>query len=169
MNFNGFETKCVGVLKGKEVQSMIIAVRRWLILLAINMFCSVVRVQLSQVCWGICDVQLHQFVCNNLACVYIVIVALHLVVCHCIILNGFDLDRGKSVSEIPFADFVFKQNCGKILNILLYRDVCWAQPVQIYLWLAGGTHRHVQAEAGVSLIVLSWKFWHQAIAQIQLL
>lgn len=108
INFNGCETKCVGVLKGKEVQSMIIAVRRWLILLAINMFCSVVRVQLSQVCWGICDVQLHQFVCNNLACVYIVIVLLHLVVCHCIILNGFDLDRGKSVSEGPFADFFWK-------------------------------------------------------------
>jgi len=47
MNFIGYETKCVGVLKGKEVQSMIIAVR-WLILLVINMFCSVARVQLSQ-------------------------------------------------------------------------------------------------------------------------
>lgn len=167
MNFNGCEIKCVGVLKGKEVQSMIIALRRWLILLGINLFWSVVRVQLSQMCWGIRDVQLHQFVCNDLACVYIIIVLLHLVVCYCIILNGFDLDRSKSVSEGPCADFVFKQNCGKILNIFLYRDVCRAQSVQIYLWLAGGTHRHVQAEAGVSLTVLSWKFWHQAIAQIE--
>jgi hypothetical protein len=50
MNFNGCEIKCVGVLKGKEVQSMIIALRRWLILLGINLFCSVVRVQLSQMC-----------------------------------------------------------------------------------------------------------------------
>jgi len=66
-------------------------------------------------------------------------------VCHWIILNGFDLDRAKSVYEGPCADFVFKQNCGKILNILFIHR-CLLGPACADLSLIGWWNS--QASAG---------------------